>query len=68
MKVNFIIGLNVVIGFTCLLLAVHKHQNVAAKILIEELGVRSVSAINDTGINCAHVAASAGKSTYCVLL
>ncbi len=48
------------IGFTSLLLAIHKHQTTSAKILIDELGIRAVSAIIDTGINSAHVAATAG--------
>ena len=41
-------------------MAIHKHQNNCAKILIEELGAKAVNAINETGITAAHVAASAG--------
>ena len=48
------------LGFTPLHLAIVKSRNEMAKILISELGVRGIGAVNESGITAAHVAASAG--------
>ena len=47
-------------GFTALHLAIVKYRNECARLLISELGARSVCAVNDSGITAAHVASSAG--------
>ena len=47
-------------GFTALHLAIVKYRNECAKMLISELGTKSVCAINESGITAAHVASSAG--------
>jgi len=48
-------------GFTALHLAIVKYRNECAKMLISELGTKSVCAINESGITAAHVASSAGN-------
>ena len=53
-------------GFTPLHLAVVKYRNECAKVLIAELGTKSLSSANESGITTAHVAASAGiRITVC---
>ena len=54
-------------GFTPLHLAIVKSRNEAAKILMSELGVRGMGAVNESGITAAHVAASAGYKRLCIL-
>lgn len=48
------------IGFSVLHLAIVKHRNECAKLLITELGVKAVSSLNESGVTAAHIAASAG--------
>ena len=48
-------------GLTCLLLAVQKHQNKVFKLLVSELGAKSVTHANSSGVSAAHVAASIGQ-------
>lgn len=47
-------------GFTALHLSIVKSRNEVAKLLISELGVKGMGAVNESGITAAHVAASAG--------
>lgn len=49
------------IGFSVLHLAIVKHRNECAKLLISELGPKAVSSLNESGVTAAHIAASAGK-------
>lgn len=48
-------------GFSALHLAILKHRNECAKLLIAELGAKSVNALNESGVTSVHLAASAGK-------
>ena len=50
-------------GFTALHLAIVKSRNEVSKLLINELGVKGVGAVNESGITAAHVAASSGESS-----
>ena len=49
------------LGFTPLHLAIVKQRNDSARLLIAELGLKSVGAVNESGVTAAHVAASAGQ-------
>ena len=49
-------------GFTILNLAIMKHRNECAKLLISELGSKAVNALNESGVTAVHLAASAGTS------
>lgn len=48
-------------GFSALHLAILKHKNECAKLLISELGPKAVNALNESGVTSVHLAASAGK-------
>ena len=47
-------------GFSALHLAILKHRNECAKLLISELGAKAVNALNESGVTAVHLAASAG--------
>ena len=48
-------------GFSALHLAILKHRNECAKLLISELGAKAVNTLNESGVTSVHLAASAGK-------
>lgn len=43
-------------------LAIVKHRNECAKMLINELGSKAINALNDSGVTAAHISASAGRN------
>ena len=49
-----------VAGFSVLHLAIVKHRNECAKLVISELGSKAVNALNESGVTAVHIAASAG--------
>lgn len=52
-----------VTGFSALHLAILKHRNECAKLLISDLGAKAVNALNESGVTAVHLAASAGNIT-----
>lgn len=53
-------GYALISGFSVLHLAIVKRRNECAKLLINELGPKAVSSLNESGVTAAHIAASAG--------
>lgn len=47
-------------------LAIVKHRNECAKVVISELGSRAVNALNESGVTAVHIAASAGNNNIIV--
>lgn len=48
-------------GLSVLHLAIMKHRNECAKLVISELGPKAVSTLNQSGVTAVHLAASAGN-------